>query len=524
MSLLSISNLSYNFPDGKALFNDISFSLKNGVTALVGRNGTGKSVLAEIIMGRVQPNVGHFTSSHRIGYFSQLTSPDKQFNNQTLGDYLEISPILSALKRIHNAEYTLNDFDIVDNQWLIESEFQEKLIELGIQAHLSTLCKDLSGGQLSRLLLWRLFQQNNGILILDEPTNHLDKPARQWLLKMMKAYAGSILVITHDQDLLDHVEQFLSLTTKGISAFSGSYKQLQASQDLQLKSIQDALKNAERKEKNIQHSKQDNNEKAQQRSKQGQHLRHSGSQAKSLLDKSKNSAEKSMSSRKIQYENNIEQAKNTVKQLKLKQERLDPINLSYSVEGNKTSLRLENLVLPYGLKSQINFTLSQGEKLHLQGENGSGKSTLLHVINKTIPATSGDIFLKGKAFYIDQHFSLLDETVSLLESFSLLCTQLKEEKIRTLLASIGFRGTAVEKKINTLSGGEKMRTALLIAGNQSMDTLLLLDEPDNHLDIDTKKQLSKTLSRYQGSFILVSHSDNFAQSINLNKQINLTNE
>jgi ATPase subunit of ABC transporter with duplicated ATPase domains len=145
------------------------------------------------------------------------------------------------------------------------------------------------------------------------------------------------------------------------------------------------------------------------------------------------------------------------------------------------------------------------DKIHLVGENGSGKSTLMKVILGELKPTNGIINSRAKIFYCDQHFSLLGTQLTMLECMERNCIDLNETNLRTILAVAGFRGDKVYTQVNQLSGGEKMKLMILIASHQSELPLLLLDEPDNHLDIESKTVLANALNEFNGSFVLISH-------------------
>ena len=155
------------------------------------------------------------------------------------------------------------------------------------------------------------------------------------------------------------------------------------------------------------------------------------------------------------------------------------------------------------------MSLNMGEKVHIAGGNGSGKSTLLNTITGDIELLSGEINSKLDVIYLDQHFNLLDSGTDMVENLRKLCPHLSLGELRNLLASIGFRGDSVFKLVADLSGGERMKLAVLAASHQKSASLLLLDEPDNHLDIESKIMLAEAIAAYSGSVLLVSHDRHF---------------
>jgi ATPase subunit of ABC transporter with duplicated ATPase domains len=169
----------------------------------------------------------------------------------------------------------------------------------------------------------------------------------------------------------------------------------------------------------------------------------------------------------------------------------------------------------------INVAVSQGEKVSLEGNNGCGKSTLLNVLRGSLALKAGECHINSTVYYLDQHFSLINNKISLLDNLIQTNRSLTTTDARTLLAGIGFRRDDVYRKAEVLSGGEKMKLAMLIVAHQPQPALLLLDEPDNHLDLESMILLSNTLSDYQGTFVVVSHDQDFIRGCGITKSVYL---
>ncbi|WP_428613212.1 ATP-binding cassette domain-containing protein, partial [Pseudoalteromonas sp.] len=186
---------------------------------------------------------------------------------------------------------------------------------------------------------------------------------------------------------------------------------------------------------------------------------------------------------------------------------------------HQKTLSLENVVLAHGTKKPFSFQVFSDDKIHLAGANGTGKSTLLKTLTYDIPVKAGQLHCNQALYYLDQHFTLINNELTLLENVMTYCKSLNETTTRTLLASIGFRKDTVFKKAAFLSGGEKMKLAMCIVSNIESTAFLLLDEPDNHLDLESKQLLAHSLQSFKGGFILVSHDKYFVESVGCNKQI-----
>lgn len=520
--MLHAQSLSFQFEDGDFLFKDINFSIGDGLSALVGRNGIGKSVLARILSGIQKPSSGSVAFSvafsGAVAHYQQSTSLQTEFGNQTLADVLSVSDKLAALERVQRGSCQQRDYDLIGDDWLLADRLTLELQALGIAATLTDKTGSLSGGQLSRLTLWSLFQRKRDLLILDEPSNHLDAAGKDWLIDKINRYQGAILVISHDRHLLASADRILSMTALGIEYFRGSFEAFEKEQALTLDALARRQKNIERQQAVLDRQQQESREKAERRRRQGKQLRRSGSQAKVLLDAKKESAESAMSGRNSQQRTQQENLKQRHREIKSKQQQLNPVSMhiEHSERRHGRLLVMHELVLPYVLTTEndapsISRTVDFGQKVHLKGANGAGKSTLFKVLLGQLPPQSGEFHCSVPLHYVDQHFSQLQGTDSLLESVMRLCPHWNQTRSRSLLAASGFRADRSSLIIDELSGGEKMRLAMLVVGQQPGEALLLLDEPDNHLDLQSKRRLAKALSEYRGSFILVSHDEYFVR-------------
>lgn len=516
-------SLSVCHDNGEPLFNNISFSLGRQNTGLVGRNGVGKSVLAGLLLEQKMPDNGQVICNGKIGYLSQLTQYQARQELGTIADFLDIAARLKALRRIEKGSCEQADFDLVEDDWGAWDSLCFQLQAMGLPSDPFKLCSSLSGGELTRLMLWQLFRADNDYLILDEPSNHLDRAGRQWLIDQMGCFEGGILLISHDRLLLEYVEEIMELTPKGIRHYGGNYSFYAQQKELQHAAIERSVANAEKQVLQIRKQHQRNQEKAQQRAVQGNKARQSGSQSKMLLDGMKQSAELSDSARKVQFAQHLSQAEHKASELKTKLMQVKPqqIMINQSEKRVSSVLRLVALQLRYGDSKAINLSLQYGERLHLTGNNGCGKSTLLKTITREITPVTGHLNCTTQLCYLDQHFSLLDEQQSVLDNLHRLCPAKMQTELRTMAAGAGFRRERVELPVAALSGGERMKIAMLVVSHQEGETLLLLDEPDNHLDLESKLLLAQALVTYRGSLILISHDDVFIKEAGVNRTLNL---
>lgn len=521
MPAIRTHQLSFQLDTGEWLFNDLNLNFNEKVAGLVGRNGVGKSVLVSLLSRKLLPTKGSVFTQGNVGHYSQL--PSDLVNSQlTIAEFLGVSKQLSALKAIQQGSSNQRDFDVIAEDWTVEDRVNTDLLSLGIPTGPSAHCGCLSGGQLALLQLHRLFESDCEILLLDEPTNHLDTIGRDWLIKHMKQFEGVILVISHDRVLLNHVDAIYQLTSLGVDYFSGNYNAYLQQSRIADHALNKRIEGLKSEQKKLMRQAQINREKREQRESKGNQLRKSGSQPKILLDAMKNKAEQSQSAGLRNQRNQIDRNQSKLAVLETQQETVksQTLYVQQAQELKKrTLLRVINCTLDYGSDKEMTFTVSQTERLHLDGPNGSGKSTLLKAIHGKHSLYKGEIKRYARTVYLDQYFGLLAPTDSVIESLLKHGNGLEEGSARILLAGIGFRRDSVYRKVTHLSGGEKMKLSMLLVSHIADGPLLLLDEPDNHLDIESKQRLATALNQYKGSFILVSHDAFFIEAVGVNKAL-----
>ncbi|WEM44753.1 ATP-binding cassette domain-containing protein (plasmid) [Photobacterium sp. DA100] len=524
MPALIAHQLAFQLDTGEWLFQHLNISLNDKLTGLVGRNGVGKSVLLSLLLGKLTPTTGGVSCQGQIGLYSQ--QPSKLLTStQTVGEFIGVSNKLAAIKAVEQGQCDAHYFDIIADDWEVTTRTQQLLAELGLPASPEALCRDLSGGQLALLQLHQLFQSQVDILLLDEPSNHLDARGRQWLIGQLQQFSGKALVVSHDRELLRHVEGIYHLTSLGLQYYQGNYDAFFSQHTLKENALDRQITQLKSEQKKIERQQQASKEKAQQRQAQGNRLRKTGSQPKILLDAMKDKAEQSQSAAATNHQNQLKRSQQKLSALQQQQEAIKPryLYLAEFGQAKKTTvLRVEGYLLPYGTPEPVNLVLVQSERCYLTGGNGSGKSTLLKAIHHQAEMPSRTMTVNATTEYLDQHFSLLSDDSTMLECLMDYCDGMSESDARTLLAGIGFRRDSVYRRVMYLSGGEKMKLAILMVSHLSEQPVLLLDEPDNHLDIDAKQQLAQALSQYRGAFILVSHDRDFAEAIRFDKECALT--
>lgn len=541
---ISLRNVSLCHSNGSIQFSHLSFSLPQGLCGLVGDNGTGKSLLAKIIVGELLPSSGSVEIVGPVYYLGQdIHLP--LASSETLADHFGVSTKLSALANIEQGSIAEEDYQIIGDDWLFAEHFHAQLLRISKRLSASSKLISLSGGELRMIMLRALFfkcEQDNGTLILDEPSNHLDSKSKAWLAEQLMRFEGKCLLISHDRSLLNICQYIAKLSVDGISLHEGNYDAFDEQQIQHEQARVNRLYQLQAQKKQALASAQRDTEKAQKRASQGHKKGQQGGMPKVLLGAKKNKAELSSGAKIAQHKAKLNHIKKSL-------QHIQTVSVAKSIQfhfvtqhhKSKRLLYIDSLVLEYVVHT-FSMEVKQGDKWHLLGVNGAGKSTFLHAIKQIANQSKvdetqindqllntnivnivscGELNINARVYILDQHCSILKHCENMLMNLNYFCPGISESDARTLLANNGFRGDKVFQQVALLSGGEKMRLAMLIASHQT-DCLLLLDEPDNHLDITSKDILSDALSRFEGSYILVSHDLDFVSRSGVNHRYEVT--
>ncbi|MGB1257885.1 MAG: ATP-binding cassette domain-containing protein [Thiolinea sp.] len=497
------SRLTHRF-DNTEVFTELSATLSNQLTGLLGRNGQGKSVLMALLAQAMPASSGSISWSQPFHWVQQT----ERLQGPRIAEALGVSARYDCFQRIESGTANEEDFALVTDLWHLPAQWERVLQEAGLDMPLSAPVNRLSGGEQTRVALCRAFLLHNHYLLLDEPSNHLDTDGRIWLAAKLSAHPAGALVITHDRDLLHRVDHILELDAHGLHEYGGNYAVYRSIRDAQVAATEQQVSNLKKEQRKQTRAQQQEREKAAQRRKQGEQLRRSGSQSKLLLNAKKGSAESNLGKLKQRQQQRSNALSN---QLSTTQETLETIkpqsfHTATSTRRQSLCLYISDLVLPYVTAPPLSMTVHSGERWHIQGSNGSGKSTLLRIIAGLEQAKTGNCQVHGQCIYLDQHFSLLDDEQSALQNLQHLHPDSDESILRTELAGLRLRADKALQPVKQLSGGERLKVALLaVMHGETAPDLLLLDEPDNHLDLESRLLLEQVLAGYPGTLIIVSH-------------------
>lgn len=510
---IELNNIKKNY-GLKNILDGFNLVVKSGErVALIGQNGSGKSTILKIISGQETIDNGaiNIRKGSTIGMLNQIYENEdtdilvKDFLYESFSEILQIEKQLRNLEEKMTYEQNIDLLETVINKY---GKLQEKYQTMGgyeIQEKFSKICSKfnlsekmlgqnynyLSGGEKTKINLAKLLLKNPDILLLDEPTNHLDFESLNFLEEFVKNYKGTILIVSHDRYFLDKVITKTILLENGKdNVYYGNYSYFIKEDERRTLAKFENYKNQQKQIEKMKESIKT--------------LRKFGEIAKNeMFFKRAKSIEKKLEKMEV------------LEKVDLNQRSID---LKFNIENRagKDVIKIQNLSKRFESKiifENANMTLTYGEKVALIGKNGAGKTSLIKMILGEDLQFSGEIKLGAsiKMGYIPQNIIFENTNQTILEFF-LDDNSFTETQARAKLAKYGFRGENVFKKIGFLSGGEKVRL-LLIKLIQKDINFLILDEPTNHIDVDTRELLEEALAEYSGTVLFVSHDRYFINKL-----------
>lgn len=498
--MISFSNVSKQY-GRQVLFVDASFQLNPGEKAgLVGPNGSGKTTLFRMIVGDESPDDGVVSVPKKIsvGYFRQEV--DEMGGRSVLDEAIAGSGRLGDLHHeLIDLESRLEDPDALERYGHVQEEYQhlggydleararEVLHGLGFEdAQIDNDAAALSGGWKMRVSMARILLGKFDVLLLDEPTNHLDIESILWLEQYLKKVPSTILMTSHDRDFMNRVvTKIIEIDEGDIITYSGDY-------DFYVRERE---------------------------------LREANQEAAYARQQAKLAKEQRFIERFTAHAAKAAQVQSRIKALD-KIERIEPpkkrkvqkFDFRSPARSGDDVAMLDGVAKRFGAKTiydDFDFHVRRGERWCVMGKNGAGKSTLLKIVAGALKPDEGSVKLGASlkmGYFAQQSLDLLDPDLTVWEQMQKDFPLESIGVLRSLLGAFQFSGDDVEKKIRSLSGGEKSR---LVIARMLLDppNFLVLDEPTNHLDLATKEMLVEALHDFEGTMIFVSHDRTFLRGL-----------
>lgn len=523
-----INQMSYQNNTEIKLFNDLNITFLPIKTGLVGRNGMGKTTLLKLIMGDLQPHTGSLQVTGSIAYLPQNFAGRC---DMTIAELLGVHDKLAALARITAGSIDERDYLTLNDDWHIAERIQAQLLSFGLHGISDKQCvSSLSGGELTRLLLAKTFLTEADYLLLDEPTNHLDYSARQQLYDAIKSWQNGMIVVSHDRELLNLMDEIVELTSLGAVRYGGNYADYEEQRDIDQQAKAADLLDAKKYMQKTCYSIQGSREKHQKKQSHGRELRQSGSIDKLSANSKKGRSERSQSKMLIKHDRMLKDAENLLQAAKEKIAITEDIYVDLpktSVPNGKMMIEVESLSFAYHsakpIISDLNFMLQGPERVAITGDNGSGKTTFIKLLLGKLTASTGKIVLgTERVSYLDQNTSQLNPALSVIDNYLHLNPAETENEAYNNLARFLFKNVAAKKLVSQLSGGEKLRALLAcVLMSKQPPQLLILDEPTNHLDLYSLKNIESALKNYRGAMLVISHDAGFLAGLGIERQVQM---
>ncbi|MEU3245015.1 ABC-F family ATP-binding cassette domain-containing protein [Streptomyces sp. NPDC006875] len=516
---ITCTSLSFAWPDGSTVFDGLRVAFGPGRTGLVGVNGSGKTTLLKLIAGELTPADGTVRVAGEVGYLPQNVTLDTGLRVDAA---LGVAATRAALHAIEAGDASAEHFEAVGDDWDVEERALATLGELGLgHIGLDRTIGEVSGGESVLLRLAALLLRRPDVLLLDEPTNNLDLYARHRLYAAVEAWSGVMVVVSHDRELLDLVDQIADLRSGEVSWFGGNFSAYEEALADEQEAAERMVRVAEADLRKQKRELVDAQVKLARRKRYGQKMNDQKREPKIVMGARKRAAQESAGKHRIMHEERLTEAR----------ERLDDaveavrdddeirVDLPYTaVPPGRTVLTLEKLELRYGAWVHGLFELRGPERIALIGRNGAGKTTLLRTIAGELPPVSGEARTHVPTRFLPQRLDVLDDGLTVAENVARFAPDATNNRIRARLARFLFKGARADQPAGTLSGGERFRAALaaLMLADPAPQ-LLMLDEPTNNLDMASVRQLTTALDSYEGALIVAGHDVPFLESIGITR-------
>jgi ATP-binding cassette subfamily F protein 3 len=484
-AMLTIDNLTVRIA-GREIIAGATVNVPAGRrVGLVGRNGAGKSTLLKVILGQLDADGGDVSwpRDWKIGAVAQEapSSSDSLLDTVLAANIERCALLLAAETEIE--PHALGDIytrlDAID-AYSAPARAASILAGLGFSAEEQLRpCSEFSGGWRMRVALAAILFASPDLLLLDEPTNYLDLEGVLWLEDFLRRYRGTVLIVSHDRDLLNTAAEFILHLEHGkLTLYTGGYSTF-----VETRSAKRALDAAFAKKQEAAR----------------EHMQ-------AFVDRFKAKASKAR------------QAQSRMKMLAKMQtielpvdEHVAPIRIPKPVEASPPLITMYDASVGYEpgkpILSHMSLRLDPDDRVALLGKNGNGKSTLAKLLADKLPLMDGELVRARKwvpGYFAQHQLEELDGSLTPIETLSHLRRQLRVEQVRAQLGGFGFSSDKAQTKVANLSGGERARLMLALATLEKPN-MLILDEPTNHLDIDARSELLKALNDFEGAVILVSH-------------------
>ena len=529
-SHVTFNKVSLTWPDSTACLRDISGTFSSHLTGLIGDNGSGKSTLLKLIVGEYSPTSGQVEVPQHIGYLPQDLGLK---TSATIADVFGITEILHAIEKVEAGEYSEELLALIGDDWDIEERTQQFIGKLDVRRGIGTL----SGGEAVSVALGAVYAQQPDLVLLDEPTNNLDAGAKTTLISMLRSSSIPAIVVSHDRDLLAHVEEIAELFGGRLRQFSGNYEDYRAAIEQEQQTAQQKIRDTKstlRKEKDERAALATQFAHGAQKGKKNIANQKKGRMA---LGNDKNRAQNTAAKLTHKHAQGLADAAAALDSAQRSLRKETQVYIELPPTQLAAATKVLHLQLPPNAESRTEFIMAGPEHLRITGANGSGKTTLINqILARAINPDAesgvenvdpvGLVGLVSPVNYVIEPIGYLRQRIefeprlTVMETVAKRVPDFSQQQLRDQLAKLLFHNDMVNRTMSELSGGERFRVEFA-CNALAAPQLLILDEPTNNLDISTTQWLIDALASYNGALILVSHDNAFVEEVGIDHTIAL---
>lgn len=528
--MISLQQITYIHPNKELLFDQISLHIQQQQKiALIGNNGVGKSTLLKLIAGKIQPSAGQV---HVDAKCYDVPQHYGQYNTSTVAEALGISAKLQAFYEILDGRMTDEHLQILDDDWSIEERCQKAFQYWGIEdIDLQQSMSRLSGGQKTKVFLSGIMIHEPDVVLMDEPSNHLDRIGRTKLYEFITQTNLTLLIVSHDRQLLNLLNTVYELSPKGIRIYGGNYDHYVEQKKIESEALEQDIRSKEKALRKAKEVERETLERQQKLDARGKKKQEKAGLPTIVMNTLRNSAERSTAKIKDVHAEKLSHITNDLDMLRKEVSDTDRMKFGFdqsSLHKGKVLVEAKDINYTYAQsaiwENNVSFKIFSGDRYAIKGVNGSGKTTLINMILGNLSPGKGNLFSAIRhAVYIDQDYSLINGDLTVFEQASHFnSSALQEHEIKIRLVRFLFDRDTWDNPCYALSGGEKMRLMLccLTIGNQAPD-IIILDEPTNNLDIQNMEILTSAINDYKGTLLAISHDEYFLSQIHIEQTIQL---